>query len=59
LAIFKENLVSQKISPTYNKTYNYQTEELSVIFDMTTSGIESLPHGIAHYLKGTINNFKN
>ena len=26
---------------------------------MTTSGIESIPHGITHYLKGTINNFKS
>lgn len=26
---------------------------------MTTAGVDAIPHGIAHYLKGTINNFQS
>lgn len=61
LGYFNENLVSQKLSPTYDSTYFYQYERgvLNATFDMTTAKVQDIDHGISHSLKGSIKNFNS
>ena len=57
LTYFIENLVQQKISPTYNSTYQYQYSGINATFDMKTTKVEDISGGIAHSMKGSISSF--
>ena len=57
LKYFLENLVSQKLSPTYDAVYTYHFHALTATFDMTTAKLENIQHGVAHSMKGSINNY--
>jgi len=60
LKIFKDNVVNQKISPTYDLTYFYQfSANFNATFDMSTADVKPIEGGIAHSLRGTIKNYNN
>lgn len=58
LSFFKENLSDQKISPTYNSSYVYMFDKVKAEFDMTTAGVDTITHGIAHYLNAKIKDYR-
>jgi hypothetical protein len=49
--------VNQKISPTYENTYNYQFDHLDLQFDLSTVSVKPIEGGISHQMKGTIKNY--
>jgi hypothetical protein len=59
LRYFKDNVVEQKLSPTYNSTYQYTFNSANITFDMTTALVRPIENGIAHSVKGFIKNFNN
>lgn len=52
-------MVEQKLSPTYNSTYQYTFNAANITFDMTTGNVKPIEKGIAHSVKGFIKNFNN
>lgn len=57
LEYFIDNLQQQKLSPTYDSTYEYTFEGFNITFDMRTAKVENVEHGIANILKGSIKGF--
>lgn len=58
LLFFKENLSNQKISPTYDRSYVYMFDKVRADFDMTTAGVDTITHGIVHYLNAKIKDYR-
>ena len=56
---FKENLEQQQLSPTYQPSYDYSYAGVNATFDMRTARVEVNGTGIAHSIRGTINNYNN
>jgi len=42
LKFFKDNLVEQKLSPTFNSTYQYAFNSVNITFDMTTAKVKPI-----------------
>jgi hypothetical protein len=59
LEYFIENLQQQKLSPTYDSTYEYNFEGINATFDMRTVKVEDVEHGISNSLKGSIKGFSS